>query len=234
MIEQEFGVSDHKGQVARLLQELHGSPQGPIRRAIPRDDAAIESGRSEVGPELLKRSRRERRVLVFVDESGFDRLPGVVQTEAPEGRTPERRAQLTRDPLSVLGGMTPAGQISTRARPEPRNGQHPVEFLIPLGRVAGDRLWVIGDGSPLHRRAEVKECVAETRRKVGVEILPGYAPDLNPWDDGGWHHRKQVEMRNLVYRDLEELHEQLDLAVGRVRPKPHLVRAFLEQAGLSR
>ena len=69
---------------------------------------------------------------------------------------------------------------------------------------------------------------------MGVEILPGYAPDLNPWDEGGWHHLKNVEMRNLVCRDLEELHERLDLAVGRVRQKPHLVRAFFQQAGSTR
>jgi transposase len=99
--------------------------------------------------------------------------------------------------------------------------------------VAGDRLLMIWDGSPIHRRVEVNEFVAETRRKVAVEILPGYAPDLNPWDEGGWHHLKHVGMRNLVCRDLDELHEQLDLAVGRLRQKPHLVRAFFEQAGLS-
>ena len=108
-----------------------------------------------------------------------------------------------------------------------------MEFLIHLGRVAGDRLLVIWDGSPIHRRAEVHEFVAEARRKVGVEVLPGYAPDLNPWDEGGWHHLKHVEMSNLVCRDLEELHAQLELSVGRVRQKPHLVRAFFEQAGLN-
>jgi transposase len=233
VIEQEFGVSYHKGHVARLLKGRHWTPQVPIRRAIQREGAAIESGRSEVWPALLRRSRRERRVPVFVDESGFYLLPGVVKTYAPEGRTPELRAKLTRDPLSVMGGMTPAGKIYTPARQEPLNGPHTVEFLIHLGRVAGDRLWVIWDGSPIHRRAEVNEFVAETRRKGGVEILPGYAPDLNPWDEGGWDHLKHVEMRNLVCRDLEGLHEQLDLAVGRVRQKPHLVRAFFEQAGLS-
>jgi transposase len=157
VIQQELGVSYHKGHVARLLKEPRWTPQVPIRRAIQRDDAAIESWRSEVWPELLKRSRRERRVLVFVDESGFYLLPGVVKTYAPEGHTPELRAKLTRDHLSVMGGMTPSGKIYTLARQEPLNGQHTVEFLIHLGRVAGDRLLVIWDGSPIHRRAEVNE-----------------------------------------------------------------------------
>ena len=35
-------------------------------------------------------------------------------------------------------------------------------------------------------------------------VLPGYAPDLNPWDEGGWNHLKHVELRNVVCRDLEQ------------------------------
>jgi hypothetical protein len=67
---------------------------------------------------------------------------------------------------------------------------------------------------------------------VRVEQLPGYAPDLNPWDEGGWNHLKNVELRNVVCHDLEELHEQFHLAVARLRQKPRLVRAFFAQAGL--
>ncbi len=74
--------------------------------------------------------------------------------------------------------------------------------------------------------------VAGTRGKIWLEALPGYAPDLNPWDEGGWHHLKHVQMRNVVCRDLEELHEQFHLAVGRLRQKPQLVRSFFAQAGL--
>jgi hypothetical protein len=49
---------------------------------------------------------------------------------------------------------------------------------------------------------EVKDFVSGTRGRVRLEPLPGYAPDLNPWDEGAWHHLKNVEMRNLVCRDL--------------------------------
>jgi transposase len=232
VIEEEFGVRYHKGHVGRLLQELRWTPQVPIQRAIQRDEEAIERWRGEVWPELQRRARRERRVLVLVDESGFYLLPGVVKTYAPEGQPPILRAKLTRDHLSVMGGMTPAGKIYTLVRQESLNGLHSIEFLVHLGRVASTRLLVIWDGSPIHRRAEVQAFVSETRGKVWLEFLPGYAPDLNPWDEGGWHHLKDVEMRNLVCRDLEELHQEFYLAIGRLRQKPHLVRSFFAQAGL--
>jgi transposase len=239
VIEQEFGVSYDKGHVSRLLKLLRWTPQMPIERATQRDERAIEHWRSQTWPRLLDESRTQRRTLVFADESGFYLLPSVMKTYAPRGQTPVLRAKLTRDHLlrrqslrSVMGGMTPAGKLYTLARQESLNGLHSVEFLAHLMRLAGERLLVIWDGSPIHRRMLVREFVGRTRGKVRLEALPAYAPDLNPWDEGGWHHLKNVEMRNLTCRDLEELHEQFHLAVHRLRQKAWLVHSFFNQAGL--
>lgn len=232
VIAEEFAVRYHKDHVGRLLKELRWTPQIPIKRAIQRDEAAIRRWREEVWPDLQRRARRERRVLVFEDESGFYLLPGVVRTYAPQARTPVIPEMQTRDHLSVMGGVTPEGKVYTLVRQESLNGLDSIEFLLHLGRVAGRRLLVIWDGSPIHRRAEVQEFVADTRGAVWLEALPGYAPDLNPWDEGGWHYLKDVEMGNLVCRDLEELHQEFHLAVGRLRQKPHIVQSFFAQAGL--
>ena len=232
VIEEEFGVPYPKDQVARPLKEPRWAPQVPIKRALPRDAEAIERGRDAVGPELRRRARREHRTRVFEDESGSYLLPGVVRTYAPEGRTPVLREEQTRDPLSVLGGMTPEGKVDPLARQGSLNGRHSIESLVHLGHEAGDRLLVIWEGSPLPRRAEVTEFVSGTRGTVWREALPGYAPDLDPWDEGGWQHLKHGELRNRVGLDLERLHEGFPLAVGRLRQKPHLVRSFFAQAGL--
>jgi transposase len=233
VIRQEFGVVYHKAQVSRLLKALHWTPQVPIIRAIQRDEQAIARWRQEAWPQLLRQAKAQCRTLAFVDEAGFYLLPGLVRTYAPEADTPILRETLTRDHLSVMGAMTPTGKIYTLVRQESLNGLHTVEFLVHLRRVANKRLLVIWDGSPIHRRTEVKEFVADTQGQVRIEPLPGYAPDLDPWDEGGWHHLKHVQMRNLVCRDLEELHEQFHLAVGRLRQKPHLVQSFFAQAGLA-
>ena len=232
VIEEEFGVRYHKGHVSRLLKELGWTPQLPIRRASQRDEEAIQRWRDTVWPDLLRRARLEHRILVFEDESGFYLLPGLVRTYAPEAQTPVIREKQTRDHLSVMGGMTPAGKVYTLVRQESLNGLHSIEFLLHLGRMAGPRLLVIWDGSPIHRRTAVKEFVADTGGAVWLEALPGYAPDLNPWDEGGWNHLKNVELSNGACLDLEELHQEFHLAIGRLRHKPHLVQSFFAQAGL--
>ena len=181
---------------------------------------------------MRKRARRERRELVFVDEAGFYLLPGVARTYSPAGLTPVIAEWQTRDHLSVAGAVTRRGKVYSLVRQESLNGLHSVAFLAHLLRVAGERLLVVWDGSPIHRRAEVKEFLAgPAAGKVRLEALPPYAPDLNPVE-WMWAHLKQVEMRNLVCLDLEELHLEFHLALGRLRRKPHLVRSFFDGAGL--
>jgi transposase len=205
VIEQEFAVCYDKGHVARLLRRLGW---------------------------MVRQAKSQRRTPVFVDEAGFYLLPSVLRTYAPQALTPVLRAKLTRDHLSVMGGMTPRGRIYTLARQESLNGSHTVEFLVHLLRVAAGRLLVVWDGSPIHRRVLVQDFVSQSKGAVRVEALPGYAPDLNPWDEGGWNHLKNVEMPNLACKDLEELHEQFHLALNRLRHKPWLVHSFFTQAGL--
>jgi DDE superfamily endonuclease len=87
--------------------------------------------------------------------------------------------------------MTPQAKIYVPVRPVSLNGWHTIEFLQHLLRYAGLQLLVIWDGSPIHRRANVQEFLAnKSCRGIWVERLPGYAPDLNPWDAGGWDRLK--------------------------------------------
>jgi len=233
VIQWELGVSYHKDHVSRLMKDLGWTPQIPVTRAIQRDEAAIKRWRETVWPELRQKAVRERRTLVFMDESGFYLMPGVVKTYGPKGHTPVIDKRLTRDHLSVMAGFTPAGKVYTLVRAEAFTSEHTVMFLKHLRCQAGKRLLVIWDGSPIHRWGTVPEYLASGAAKtLHVEALPGYAPDLSPWDQGGWHHLKYVEMRNLSCMDLEELHLELHLAIGRLRQKHKLIHGFFAHAGL--
>lgn len=232
VLEEEFGVHYSKSQVSRLLKALGWTPQIPLTRAIQRDEAAIGRWRAETWPSIQQQARRERRTIVFIDESGFYLLPSVTKTYAPRGLTPTLKEWQTRDHLSVMGGITPGGKIYTLVRQHSLNGLHTVEFLVHLLREAGARLLVVWDGSPIHRRQEVKEFLARgAARQIHIEPLPFYAPDLNPVE-WLWQHLKESELRNLPCLDLEELHMQFHLAVGRVRRRTSLVLSFFAGAGL--
>jgi len=86
---------------------------------------------------------------------------------------------------------------------------------------------VIWDGSPIYRSKEVRAFLANgAAKQIHLERLPAYAPDLNP-DEATWQYLKRVELRNVCCFDLNHLHQQLDLAILRLRHKPYLIRSFL-------
>lgn len=230
MLAQELEVSYSKSQVSRLLKALKWTPQVPITRAIQRDEQAITHWRVHTWPLLKQKAHRERRHLIFVDEAGFYLLPSVVKTYAPRGQTPILDEWQTRDHLSVMGGVTLTGNVSTLVRPQSLSGLHTIAFLTHLQRQIPGRLLVIWDGSPIHRRAEVKAFVAaQSRNEIHIEALPAYAPDLNPVE-WLWQHLKNEELSNLTCPDLDELHQELHLALGRVRQASGLVHSFFEAA----
>ena len=230
VLREEFGVAYHPGHVSRLLKQLGWTPQLPITRAVQRDEQAIQDWRDRVWPLLKKQARRERRTLLFTDESGFYLLPGIVRTYAPMGVTPVLRQFQTRDHLSVMGALVHgSNRVYTMVRHESLDGLNMIEFLEHLRKVAGSRLLVIWDGSPIHRRCAVRDFVNDLRGQIRLEQLPGYAPDLNPVERL-WQHLKHVELRNVITRDLEELHLEYHLAIGRIRYKRRLIESFFQDA----
>lgn len=234
VLREELGVGYSRSQVARILKSLHWTPQVPITRAIQRDEEAIERWAAEDWSRLKRQACKEGRTLVFVDESGFYLLPGKVRSYGPEGLTPVLYEWQTRDHLSVLGGLTLDGKIVTLVRQRALTGEDTVAFLAHLGQQLGGPALVVWDGSPIHRRKLVGEYIAAVgAENLAVVALPAYAPDLNPVE-WLWRHLKQEEMKNLACLDLEGLHEELHLALGRVRRKTRLPPTFFAGAGLTR
>ena len=164
---------------------------------------------------------------------GFYLLPHAVRTWAPRSKTPVRRVKLTRDHLAAISGITLDGRLSLQAREDAFNAQGVVGFLRVLLRKMRGKVLVIWDGSPIHKGQAIKDYLAHgAAKRLHLERLPGYAPDLNP-DEGIWNYLQRVELKNRCCADLTELRRELRRAKERLRNKPHVIRACSLQCGYS-
>ena len=156
-----------------------------------------------------------------------------MRTYAPRGQTPVLRVRLTRDHLSVIGGVTPEGKLLLQvAADRALRSPDVVRFLRHLLSHLPGKLLVIWDGAPIHRGQAVKDFLAGGgAQRLRLEPLPGYAPDLNPLDQGVWQHLKHVELGNVCCTDLRHLRRELQGATKRLRHKPHLIRGAVRHAG---
>jgi transposase len=55
LIEEHFGVSYHPGHVWRVMRLAGWSCQKPVRRAVERDEAAIEQWKKQKWPRIKKK-----------------------------------------------------------------------------------------------------------------------------------------------------------------------------------
>jgi transposase len=169
---------------------------------------------------------------VFLDEAGFYLLAGAVYTYAPRGQTPVLRFPLTRDHFSVIGAITPDGKLYTLIQEGSFKGPDIVRFLHHLLRHIDGKLMIIWDGLPAHHGQAVREFLSQGgARRIHLERLPGYAPDLNP-TEGIWHYLKHVELRNLCCHDFPELRFELCKAIARLRHKSHIIQSCIQHVHL--
>lgn len=99
-------------------------------------------------------------------------------------------------------------------------------------RTRAGQLLVIWDGSPIHPGPAVKDFLcAGAAKRVPLEQLPGYAPDLHSDGGGSGNSLKRVELANVCCADLGDLRHHLLRAGVRVRHKPEVIRACSRQCG---
>ena len=152
----------------------------------------------------------------------------LVRTYAPVGQTHILRVPLRRDHLSAIGGITPEGRLFMQMQEHAYRAEDVVAFLRLLLRKIPGKLLVIWDGAPIHRAKVIKEFLAAgAAKRLHLERLPGYAPDLNP-QEGVWNLLKRRELKNLCCPHLAHLRDALVRAKERLRHR----RAILQSCVL--
>jgi transposase len=155
-----------------------------------------------------------------------------VRTYAPIGQTPVLREWWTREHLSAISALSPEGKLYFHCQDQAINSADVVAFLEHLLREVPGRLVIIWDGAPIHRSHTIREFLANgAARRLHVERLPAYAPELNP-GEGLWQQLKGVELRHVCGVDIPHLRGELRDAVKRVRRKPRILKGCFQGAGL--
>ena len=180
-----------------------------------------------------KKSEKEKRTIVFVDQSAFYLLPMAVRTYAPVGQTPVLKVKLTRDHLSAMGAITPLGKIIMQTQDHAYKGGDVVRFLQLLTREIPGNLLVIWDGASIHRSRVVKEFLRKGgAKRIHLEQLPAYAPELNP-QEGVWNLLKRVELSNVCCLDMQHVRRELRRAKERLRHRRSVLCQCFAHAGYS-
>jgi len=158
------------------------------------------------------------------------------RTWSPVGNTPQIRPSMSRVRYSALAVVTvPRQQQRSRfyfsVYPHNVRSEQVVLLLHHLLRLIPGHIVMVWDNAPPHRAKAVKEFLHDHRR-LHVEELPAYAPELNPVEHA-WAQMKFHDLGNFTPYDPDELYRAIQTAAQRIRVRPKLSSAFLRGCSLS-
>jgi transposase len=184
-----------------------------------------------------KKARRQRAHLVLIDESGLLLNPTVRRSWALVGHTPAIGGDGGhRKRVSVIGAVS----VSPTAR---RLGLYfatladgyfsaagVVEFLRDLLRHLRGKVIVVWDRGPHHRGPLIRAFLRRNRR-LRLEQLPPYAPELNPVEPV-WGWLKFGRLANFVPDGLIDLDDEILDRLVELKYDPGLLRSLWDASDL--
>ena len=163
--------------------------------------------------------------------------PLVRKTWAPRGETPiikQRGRSHTK--VSAMGSvaLSPKARrvrVFFRLKPDGNFGAAEcAEFIRQLEQNIKGPIILVWDRLRAHRSKKVEAQLKKSRR-VEIELLPPYAPELNPVEYL-WSYLKAVAMANFAPTELEELRAATKASICNMRRDRSLVRRIIKGSPL--
>lgn len=161
--------------------------------------------------------------------------PTVRRTWSPEGHTPIHHSWDRRDRLSAISAVT----VSPKRRRLglcfeilDRNVRTDAfeSFIADVLGQLNRPIIVVIDRLAAHRSA-AKRLRARFAKRIDIEWLPPYAPELNP-DEQVWRHSKYVDLANFIPEDVDHLHEAMVESFEGIGNSQTLLRSFFKHTKL--
>lgn len=182
LIDEQFNVRISLSTMGRWLRAWGFVRRRATRRAIERDDKAVECWKEETYPAILAEAAAEGAVVFFGDEMGIrSDQQGPQKAWTPSGKAPIRPVTGRRFGLNVISAISPTGEIRWRIFAGTLTA---LVFIAFLGRflqsMRGRKAYLVVDGHPAHKARIVQEWLADREGLIRLIFLPPYAPEINP------------------------------------------------------
>src|ERR671916_50741 len=201
------------------------STKRPLCRSWKQDPERVERWKREEYPVIRARAAAEGATILFADEASVRTDYHAGTTGAPVGQTPVVISSAVRHSVKIVSAVGQRGELSFQVHEGSMNAQRFIEFLASLLHDVDTPLFLIVNGSSVHKAKIVKKYVASTRGRLELFFLPPYSPELNPdeWVNKNVKHDRIARAVPLTRDDLKAVAVE---ALKRLKTCPRIVRRF--------
>lgn len=221
VIQKEFNVTYHPRYVSALLHQIGLSYQKARFVCDKVQDDEYQRDRLHwdrvVWPGILRKARKTGGVILFGDEVSFAQWGSLARTWAPCGQQPTVKTCGKRKGLKMFGAIEFfSGDFHYLECADKFNADTYRQFLTTLLQAYPGPVFLIEDGAPYHRSAEIKQFKEEMRARgrLFVEHLPTYSPDKNPIEKL-WKNTKRLATHLKYFPTFDDLRKAVVQAFNR-------------------
>lgn len=223
-----YGVSLSLVTIGKYLRSWRLSPQKPIRKAYEQNPQAVARWLEVDYPAIAKRAKKEKAVILWLDQTGLRSDAAVGTTWAPVGKTPVVAKTGKRFGINVMAAISNKGELYFTCYEGSLNGLVFLAYLKRLTAHLNRKIHLIVDGHPAHRRACVRDWLAEHADSIEMHFLPGYSPELNPVEILNRDIKRHTAQANPA--SPAQLTAAATSHLRRRQNQPHAVKAFFRKA----
>jgi transposase len=224
LVRRWYGIGLSLVTIGKYLRSWGLSPQKPVRKAYEQNPEAVARWLEVEYPAIAKRAKKEKAVILWLDQTGLRSDAPVGKTWAPVGETPVVGKTGKRFGVNVMAAISNKGELYFTCYTGSFTG--PV-FLAYLKRLVGHldrKIHLIVDGHPVHRRVSIRTWLAEHVDSMEMHFLPGYSPELNPVELLNGDVKRHVAQANPANR--AQLAAEASAHLRRRQNQPEAVKAL--------
>lgn len=225
LIKKTFAKDVSLVTVGRILKKLGMSAQRPLYRSWKQDPQRVEKWKREEYPAIKARAAAVGATILFADEASVRTDYHAGTTWAPVGQTPVVTGSAVRQAVKMVSAIGQRGELSFQVHEGSMNAERFIEFLASLVHDFDTSIFLVIDGSSVHKANIVKQYVASTEGKLELFFLPPYSPELNP-DEWVNKNVKHDRIARAVPLTRDELKAVAVGALERLKKCPGIVRGF--------
>jgi transposase len=225
LIKRKWGISLSKSSVSRLMRRLGLTPQRPLYQSYKKDPKQMEKYLKKTFPDLCAYAKRVKAKIFFVDESSVRSDYHRGTTWGIKGETPVVKDTGDRHAIKMISAVNVRGDMFFESFNGKMNSDRFIGFLKKLLRDVKSHLIIIADNALYHTSKKTKD-FAETTRRMKIDYLPKYSPELNP-DEQVWNHAK-ARLSKLFINGKEDLKRNLFKIMRSIQSNKNLIRSFFK------
>ncbi|MDI7184470.1 transposase [Leptospira santarosai] len=177
----------------------------------------------------IKKAQNEGFEILFLDEIGISQNPYTAKTWSLICKTLILRHKMSWKKLSVIRAISQKDfhfQIVTGSV----KSQDLIHFLNMLLKENRKKILIVWGNLSVHK-SRVKEFLKENEKRLRVEFLPPYAPELNP-QEYIWGCWKRKDMANFCPDNLSSLIQRTKSTLGKLQSNTSSFEVYWKQAGI--